>query len=175
MTIPSAIAPPQNAQLLLIAHARGFQIYVCRPEGWVLKAPEAVLYDQQGSAIGKHFGGPTWQHNDGSQIAGKLAAKVESPDPAAIPWLLLDVTAHQPGSPDRAAFAGPIRSAFFAEGMGERAGVEGDGIFSRVTSIQRINTVGGLPPASACSESNRDAEHKSPYSADYYFYGPKQP
>jgi uncharacterized protein DUF3455 len=139
--IPSAIAAPPNSELLLMAHARGFQIYVCRAEGWVLKAPEALLYDQQGTAIGKHFAGPAWQHNDGSRITGKLAAKVDSPDPAAIPWLLLDVTAH-----------------------------EGHGIFSRVTSIQRINTAGGLPPASVCAESNRDAEHQSPYSADYYFY-----
>jgi len=142
--IPSAIAAPPNSELLFIAHARGFQIYVCRPEGWVLKAPEALLYDQQGNAIGKHFAGPTWQHNDGSQIAGKLAAKVDSPDPVAIPWLLLDVTAH-----------------------------EGDGILSRVTSIQRINTVGGLPPASVCTDANRDAEHKSAYAADYYFYATK--
>jgi len=141
VTIPSAIAAPPGSELLLIAHARGFQIYVCRPEGWVLKAPEAVLYDQQGNAIGKHFAGPTWQHEDGSQIAGKLAAKVDSPDPAAIPWVLLDVTAH-----------------------------EGDGILSRVTSIQRINTVAGLPPASVCAEPKDGAGFKSTYAADYYFY-----
>ena len=139
--IPSSISAPANSQLLFIAHARGYQIYLCRPEGWVLKAPDAVLYDQEGNVIGKHFAGPTWQHNNGSQISGKLAAKVDSPDPTAIPWLLLDVTTRA-----------------------------GDGIFSRVRSIQRINTVGGLPPASACNDSNREAEHKSPYSADYYFY-----
>jgi len=32
----------------------------------------------------------------------------------------------KPGSPARAAVAGPIRSALFAEGMGERAGVGSD-------------------------------------------------
>jgi len=142
VTIPSAIAPPPNSQLLLIAHARGFQIYVRGPEGWVLKAPQARLYDQQGTAIGEHFAGPTWQHHDGSQIVGKVAAKVDSPATGdAIPWLLLDVIAR-----------------------------EGDGIFSRVTSIQRINTVGGLPPGSAFSEGNDGAEHKIAYAADYYFY-----
>jgi hypothetical protein len=33
-----------------------------------------------------------------------------------------------PGSPDRAVFAGPIRSAFFAERMGRRAGVGSHGL-----------------------------------------------
>jgi len=146
VTIPGAIAAPPNSQLLLVARARGVQIYVCGPEGWVLKAPDALLYDEQGSAIGKHFAGPTWQHDDGSRIVGKLAAKLDSPDPAAIPWLLLNITVHQ-----------------------------GDGVFSRITAVQRINTVGGLPPKSVCSEANRDAEHNSPSSADYYFYAPKQP
>lgn len=145
MTIPASIAAPPNSTLVITLHARGFQIYLCRPEGWVLKAPEALLYDQQGTAIGKHFAGPTWQHNDGSHISAKLAAKVDAPDPTAIPWLLLDVTSHS-----------------------------GDGILSRITSIQRINTAGGLPPASPCADSNREAEHKSPYSADYYFYAPKE-
>jgi Protein of unknown function (DUF3455) len=142
--IPVSISAPPNSQLVFIAHARGFQIYLCRPEGWVLKAPEALLYDQQGNVIGKHFAGPTWRHHDGSQIGGKLAAKADSPDSRAIPWLLLDVTSRS-----------------------------GDGVFSRVTSIQRINTVGGLPPASACADSSRETEHKSSYSADYYFYAPK--
>src|SRR5205807_7615836 len=83
-----------GSELIFIAHARGFQIYVCRPEGWGLKAPEALLYDQQGNVIGKHFAGPTRQHNDGSQITGKMAAKVEAPDVTSIPWLLLSVTGH---------------------------------------------------------------------------------
>jgi hypothetical protein len=141
VTVPAAIVAPSNAELLFTLHARGFQVYICRPEGWVLKAPEALLYDQQGKGIGTHFGGPTWQHCDGSEIVGKMSAKVDAPDAAAIPWLLLNVTSHS-----------------------------GEGIFSRVTFIQRIHTIGGLPLASFCSDSNHQAEFKSPYSADYYFY-----
>jgi Protein of unknown function (DUF3455) len=140
-SIPSSIASSAEEELVLIAQARGFQIYLCGPAGWVLKAPEAVLYDQQGNIIGRHFAGPTWQHNDGSQITAKLAAKAEAPDSAAIPWLLLKVTGHS-----------------------------GAGIFSRVTSIQRINTVGGLPPATACTQAEHGNQFQSPYSADYYFY-----
>lgn len=138
-----------------MVRATGFQIYVCRPDAegspaWTLKAPEAELFDEQGKAIGKHFGGPTWQLNDGSQITGKMVAKVEAPDAVAIPWLLVAVTSNS-----------------------------GKGVLSRVTSIQRVNTVAGLaseslPPAFAeCSESNREVEFKSSYSADYYFYAPR--
>ncbi|HMC30079.1 MAG TPA: DUF3455 domain-containing protein [Candidatus Angelobacter sp.] len=140
-TIPAPIQVSPGSELIFIAHARGFQIYVCRAEGWVLKAPEALLYDQQGNVIGRHFAGPIWQHNDGSQISAKMAAKVDAPDPAAIPWLLLNVIGHSD-----------------------------EGVFNQIISIQRINTIGGLPPSTFCAESNRDSEFKSPYSADYYFY-----
>jgi len=150
--VPDAIQPPAGEELVLIARATGFQIYVCRldPEGrlaWTLKAPEAELFDEQGNVIGRHFGGPTWQLNDGSQITGKMVAKVDAPDAGAIPWLLVTVTSNS-----------------------------GKGALSQVTSIQRVNTVSGLspeslPPAAAeCSPSSREVEFKSSYSADYYFY-----
>jgi hypothetical protein len=131
-----------------MARATGFQVYVCRagPEdraAWTLNAPEAELFDEQGNVIGKHFGGPTWQLNDGSQITGKMVAKADAPDPKAIPWLLVTVTGHS-----------------------------GSGKLSGVTSIQRVNTVGGLAPtASECTLQSREVEFKSSYSADYYFYG----
>ena len=82
------------------------------------ESAEAELFDEQGKSIGKHFGGPTWQLNDGSQITGKMAAKADAPDPKAIPWLLVTVTGHS-----------------------------GNGKLSGVTSIQRLNTVGGLVPS----------------------------
>ncbi len=46
-------------------------------------------------------------------------------------------------------------------------------LFSRVTSIQRIHTQGGLPPkANTCDASANGKESRSAYSADYYFYAP---
>lgn len=132
-----------------MARATGFQIYVCRKDdsgkaAWVLKAPQAQLFDEQGNVIGKHFGGPTWQHNDGSQIVGKMAAKVDAPTPGPIPWLLVNITDHS-----------------------------GNGAFSNITAIQRVNTVGGMPPGSGCSDASLETELKSRYSADYYFYARK--
>ena len=145
--VPEVLQAPAGEDLVLQAHASGFQIYVCRPgvdgqPAWILKAPEARLSDHDGNVIGTHFAGPTWRHNDGSQISASVAVRVEAPGPSAIPWLLLTVSGHS-----------------------------GSGIFSRVSSIQRINTVAGLPPAVAgCGGSHLEAEFRSPYSADYYFY-----
>jgi hypothetical protein len=124
-TVPESIQVPAGEELVFMARATGFQIYVCRPDAdgkpvWTLKAPEAELFDEQGKPIGKHFGGPTWQLNDGSQVDAKMAAKADAPDPKAIPWLLLTVTGHS-----------------------------GNGKLSGVTSIQRVNTVGGLAPSAA--------------------------
>jgi hypothetical protein len=146
-TVPEAIQPPAGEELVLIAHASGFQIYVCRTDAegkpaWVLKAPEAQLFDQEGNAIGTHFGGPTWRHKDGSEITGKMAAKADAPDAMAIPWLLLTVT-----------------------------GSSGNGVLSGVTTIQRINTVAGLAPtALECTQQSGEVEFRISYSADYYFY-----
>jgi hypothetical protein len=145
-TVPDLIQVPAGEKLVLVARATGFQIYVCRPnaEGvpaWTLKAPEAQLFDEQGNVMGKHFGGPTWKHNDGSEIVGRMLAKVDAPEAGAIPWLLIQVTDHS-----------------------------GSGVLSGITTIQRVNTTNGLAPTSGCTATNPEAEFKSSYTADYYFY-----
>jgi hypothetical protein len=147
--VPDKIKAPAGEEVVLLAHATGSQIYVCQSGtdgklAWTLKAPEAELRDQQGAVIGRHFAGPTWKLNDGNEVTGKAAARVDSPDANSIPWLLLTVTGHS-----------------------------GEGVLSRVTSIQRINTKGGLPPpGAACDSVKQGAELKSGYSADYYFHAP---
>jgi hypothetical protein len=110
----------------------------------MLKAPEAELHDQQGAVIGRHFAGPTWKDNDGSEVTGKAVARLDAPDADSIPWLLVTATGHS-----------------------------GSGVLSRVTSMQRIHTKGGVAPAAAeCDAAKQNAEAKSAYSADYYFYAP---
>jgi hypothetical protein len=146
--VPDAIKAPAGERLVLEAHGSGFQIYTCRAGAdgklsWTLKAPEAELRDGKGTKIGRHYAGPTWQLNDGSQVTGKLVARVDSPDAGAIPWLLLSASAHA-----------------------------GNGALSRVTSIQRIHTQGGKPPLAGCDAAHPDAETKINYAADYYFYAP---
>jgi hypothetical protein len=47
---PDSIQAPAGEELVFMARATGFQIYVCRPDAdgklaWTLKAPEAELFD----------------------------------------------------------------------------------------------------------------------------------
>jgi hypothetical protein len=147
--VPEVLKAPAGEEVILMAHATGTQIYACQLGAdqkytWVLEAPEADLTDTSGKKIIHHFAGPTWKHADGSEVVGKVAAKQDSPKPNAIPWLLLTATTHT-----------------------------GDGVLSRVTSIQRIHTEGGVAPnANTCDASANGKESRSPYSADYYFYAP---
>jgi hypothetical protein len=146
--VPEKIKAPAGEEVVLQAHASGSQIYICQQgadgkSAWTLKAPEAELRDAHGAVIGRHFAGPTWKHSDGSEVTGKAAAKADSPDPDSIPWLLVTVTGHS-----------------------------GSGALSNVTSIQRVHTKGGQPPATGCDASKQGAETKSSYTADYYFFAP---
>ena len=144
--VPDAIQSRPGEEVVLLAHASGSQIYTCRAGAdgkftWILKAPDAELKDDQGKLIGTHFAGPAWKLTDGSQVTGKAAARADSDDPNSIPWLLVDVVSHS-----------------------------GNGLLTKVTTIQRVHTHGGKAPAEGCDESHRDAEIKSSYTADYYFY-----
>lgn len=87
MPVPANLAVPAGNTLLLKANAKGVQIYTCKPEGWVLKAPEADLLDDNGTKIGHHGGGPTWELTDGSAVVGEV--KEKAPADGTIPWLLL--------------------------------------------------------------------------------------
>jgi hypothetical protein len=89
-TAKESIEVPAHSRLLLRAIGSGDQVYGCVNGGWVLKGPDARLLDQEGSVIGRHFAGPTWQLNDGSGVKGKAIAKQVAPDKTGVPWLLLE-------------------------------------------------------------------------------------
>jgi hypothetical protein len=144
--VPDAIHSPSGTEVVLVAHASGSQIYTCQAGtdgkfGWTLKAPQAELRDRNDQVIGEHTAGPTWKLKDGSAVTGKAAARADSPDANSIPWLLVNVVSHS-----------------------------GKGLLDSVTTIQRVNTHGGKAPADGCDASRHDAETKSSYTADYYFY-----
>ncbi len=145
---PDSIQAPAGEEVVLLAHATGSQIYTCQAAadgkfGWTLKAPEAELRDRKDKVIGQHSAGPTWKLKDGSVVSGKAAAKIDALDPGSIPWLLVKVVSHG-----------------------------GNGLLTNVTTIQRVHTHGGQPPAEGCDSAHKDAETKSSYTADYYFYAP---
>jgi hypothetical protein len=89
-TATESIDVPPHSRLLLRADGRGDQVYGCVSGSWTLTAPDAKLLNQEGSVIGRHFAGPTWQLNDGSWVKGKAVAQQVAPDANAVPWLLLE-------------------------------------------------------------------------------------
>ncbi|HEY9671142.1 MAG TPA: DUF3455 domain-containing protein [Waterburya sp.] len=148
-TVPDNLKAPEGEVLLLKSSAKGVQIYQCQSKvgnpsqfEWTLKAPEAILYNDRGKRIGKHYAGPTWEANDGSMVVGQVKERANSPDKRAVPWLLLTAKSHQ-----------------------------GNGVFSRVTSIQRVDTVAGQAPNNGCDQSHNGAQVRINYRANYYFYG----
>lgn len=146
--VPTDLQVPDGNDLYLVGHAVGAQIYGCTftasGTAWTLVAPRADLYAGNGQRVATHFGGPTWQATDGSQVVGKREAGV-TVDPTAIPWLKLSAASTS-------------------------AGVDGERLL-RTTYIQRLNTTGGLPPAaSQCDSTTVGARAEVPYTADYYFW-----
>ena|SRR5258708_6592328 len=149
--VPDNLKATAGEEVVLQTHATGVQVYGCQAGAdgktvWTLKRPEAELFDAHGKKIGQHGAGPSWKHNDGSEVTGKMAAKADAPSADSIPWLLVNVINRS-----------------------------GSGVLSRVTTIQRIHTQGGQSPSAAdCNGSSANSEVKIKYSADYYFYAPKE-
>jgi Protein of unknown function (DUF3455) len=146
--VPQPLQTSPTEMLSLVTEATGVQIYECNLSketptqfGWNFKAPEADLLDQTGKKIGKHYAGPTWESDDGSKVVGEVKARANGPRSSAIPWLLLSASS-----------------------------TSGTGIFSQITSIQRVHTVGGKAPTAGCTEAQAGKVTRVGYKATYYFY-----
>ena len=151
INVPDKLKPRANESLAMIVPAKGVQIYECRAKKdqagayeWAFVAPEADLFDTSGNKIGRHYAGPHWESTDGSKIVGTVKERADAPRPDAIPWLLL-----------AAKSVGP------------------QGSFSKVASVQRVNTAGGVAPAASCAQSSVGKTERIPYTADYYFLSEK--
>ena len=153
-TVPMLLLPPcSNASevatviaangksVVETVHAQGVQIYECKAGAdgkitWQFREPLATLM-VDGKTVGRHFAGPGWEFEDGSRIKGKVAAQAPGTTEKDIPILRLDVIEHQ-----------------------------GDGKLSDVTTVQRLDTSGGVFSGS-CDKLG--ALHLEPYTADYLF------
>lgn len=138
---PASIAPDADQDLAFTLYATGVQTYACNGAAWALVAPDAVLFDDDGNAVGRHYGGPTWEYEDGSLVVGAKRAGA-TVDPTAVPWLLLDVI-----------------------GSGDVTGR-----MSKVSAIQRLSTTDGLAPPTGCDAAHLGATVDVPYTAEYFFY-----
>lgn len=133
------LAAPEGSTLLLEAFAVGVQVYRWNGTSWGSSVPSATLY---ADAMQE---GQIGTHFGGPTWQGNSGGKVVGAvaercpvDAASIPWLSLTAI------PD------------------------GPGVFSKVTFIQRLNTVGGVAPSVAGSFVGEEA--RVPYTADYLFY-----
>lgn len=163
--VPTNIQVPAGNKLFLVSHAVGTQNYICLPADGTFKfalfTPQATLFKEQ-KQVATHYFSPnpfeggtvraTWQQaKDSSTVWGKVADGNASTDPAyvapgAIPWLLVTITGAQAGPDDSDKLAA-------------------------TTYIQRINTAGGVAPATGCAAPT-DVGNKAfvPYTTDYLFY-----
>ncbi len=158
------VVSPLDYRPYFVGHALGTQNYVCLPTAtgfaWTFYGPQATLFDDHGTQATTHYLSPNpqesglprpaWQHSrDTSTVWAKVEATSSDPTwvaPGAIPWLKLVV-------------------------VGQQRGVDGGRRLTDTVYIQRINTVGGVAPATGCSESAHvGAKALVPYETDYVFY-----
>lgn len=164
--VPPGLEVEVGNKPFLVGHAFGTQNYICLPSGtgfaYGLFTPEATLFDDDAEQIITHFFSPnpdpsdngtiraTWEDSrDSSRFFGAVVqastdARFVARD--AIAWLLIS----------RA---------------GVQAGPTGGDRLTKVTFVQRVNTAGGVAPATGCA-SAADVGRKAfvPYAADYVFY-----
>jgi hypothetical protein len=139
-TLPDAIQAPGETAVLTL-HAEGAQVYECKASAdgkltWVFREPIATLFDN-GKTVGRHYAGPNWEHADGSAVTGKAIGNAPGATASDIPWLKLEVVARR-----------------------------GSGTLADISTVQRINTVGGKLDG-ACDTAG--TWRSIPYSADYVF------
>lgn len=179
-SVPDNIKVPKGNKAFLVGHALGTQNYVCRPStsapsgvAYALFTPEATLFGEDGVQVITHFFSPNpdpddpntspavvangairaaWQHRDTSVVWAKVHTNpdgttgVATLDKDSIDWLLLEV-------------------------VGAVDGPTGGDTLTKTTFIQRVNTVGGLPPKTGCaSQADLGNQAFVDYTADYFFY-----
>ncbi|MBS1829659.1 MAG: DUF3455 domain-containing protein [Acidobacteria bacterium] len=175
LKIPENLKPPAGNVAFMKGQAIGTQNYVCLPTAnglaWTFHSPQATLFvshrfinTEVHKQITTHYLSPnpgengtpraTWQSSlDSSAVWGRAIANSTDSNyvaPGAIPWLLLEV-------------------------VGKRDGLNGSNLMGWTTFIQRVNTAGGVAPATGCSEAAQvGSTVMVPYVTDYVFYRAEQ-
>lgn len=154
LAIPASVSIPENSgngsTRVATYYAVGVQKYKARIKAgfdpvvyeWVFVAPDAELYDNTNTEIGKHGAGPFWTISNLDSIFAQHftpARTAPSEDPESIDWLLLM----------------------------PKTGTLPTGIFADVDYIQRIATKGGKAPLTAPTSLTETVEVK--YKAVYRF------
>ncbi len=135
--VPPELKPPAGNVLAGTFSASGVQVYACNGGTWSFVEPVATLTSSRGRTEAIHFRGPSWQSTTDGSLVVAKAV-ANKPVTGTIPLLLLEATDNS-----------------------------GDGLFGRVTYIQRLATSGGAAPADSCEDGDTEGV---PYRAQYRFF-----
>jgi hypothetical protein len=134
---------PEDAQEFLRLHGKGVQIFRCEPrdggQRWLNKLPEAELRDDAGKLVARLGANQSFEHVDGSRLIGEVVDNVPAPADNALVWLLLKTRSF------------------------------GKGTLAGTTYVQRIQTVGGMPPE-GCAPTQLNQVLRVDFSADFIFF-----
>ena len=163
--VPADIQVDASSEAFLLGRGVGTQNYVCQPStslgrvAWTLFTPQATLFSDLDEQLTTHFFSPnpveggivrvTWEDSRDTSIVWGLVIGSAVVTPDAIPWLLV-------------------------QKAGTQVGPTGGATLSQTTFIQRVNTTGGLAPATGCDQL-KDVGRKRfvPYTANYFFFKKK--
>lgn len=139
--VAAAVQVPEGNKLVGRYQATGVQTYTCTGNAWKGLEPAATLVDQDGKPIILHSRGPIWVSTvDGSAVEAAPVEGAKNDVPGAVPELLLKARA-----------------------------VRGEGLFGKVSYIQRLATEGGVAPSGGCTAG---AQTSVSYKAIYTFFAP---
>ncbi len=142
----SKIKVPDGQQPALKLAARGVQVFRCEQRngqwGWWFRLPEAELSNDLGQVVARHGADFSFEHGDGSRLLGKVMAVDGAPTDTNLRWMLLSTRSF------------------------------GNGTFSGITYVQRVNTSGGVPPA-GCDARQANQLLRVDFTADFVFYRPR--
>jgi hypothetical protein len=141
----SNIKVPNDQQPVLRFAARGVQVFRCESRngvhGWWFRLPEAELVDVRGAVVARHGADFSFEHVDGSRLLGKVLASDAAPRDSDLRWLLLSTRSF------------------------------GQGAFTGITYVQRVNTTGGIPPDN-CAPKQLNQLLRIDFTAEFVFYRP---
>lgn len=142
----SRIKVPSDQEPVLKLASRGAQVFRCEKRDgqgvWIFRQPDAELLDDSGKVVGRHGANFSFEHADGSRLVATIAAYDDAPKPTDLRWLLMTTKSY------------------------------GKGAFDGVSHVQRINTAGGMPPAS-CDLAHAGRVLRIDFTADFVFYKPR--
>jgi hypothetical protein len=161
-SVPPGLEVPEGNEAFRVGHAFGTQNYVCLPVdsighvAFTLFTPEATLLGEQDEQLTTHFFSPnpdeggvvraTWEDSVDTSFVWARAVAQATVDPKAITWVKLETA-------------------------GTDVGPTGGDTLAKTTFVQRVNTRGGLAPATGCSlPTDIGSKRFVPYKADYFFY-----